>query len=1051
MATFTVASAVDAGTTNSGSTVNGTLSWAVAQVNATPGGPHTIDITVDVTLSGPLSPILNSVTINGNGHTIDAGGDTRIFMIGVDAETQNNPAYADSIVAQRPQVAINSLTLQGGFAEGGDGEGGGGGLGAGGALFINQSADVTLSNVTFVDNCADGGDSSDGIYGGGGGLGGHGGAEDAPGGGGIFGNGGLAGGGIFGNGGSYAGAGGGGYSGDGGNGQLGTDPPTNGGAGALSIAGMTGSGGGAAGGFGGSGGANGGGGGGGGVSIPETSDLSGGGGGGFGGGAGEVGDGGDGGFGGGGGSDPNDIYTPGNGGFGGGGGGFGGNGGFGGGGAAPGGSGGFGGGGGANAAASGTGGNGGFGGGGGYGGAAGGAAGFGGGSGGSGTGTAGGGGGGAMGGAGFIMAGGTLIVSGSGGVSGGMVAGGNGATGGGSGSAFGSGFFLQGTTPAVTFAIGNGDAFTVSDIVADQSGSGGTGANAGAGSIVKSGQGTLVLSGANTYTGGTVLNAGVIVVGADNALGTGTLAVGNGATLAFDAAPSRTITNNVAIDGIATIAASAGSVDAIFGNVADGSGSGSLVKSGTGTLFLVGTSTYTGTTVVAAGVLMAGTDAAFSQSSAFQVAFGATLDIAGRDVVLGSLADYAGAGGTVTNADSIDSSLTVGADNSSTSFSGTIADGDHVVSFTKIGSGTLTLAGVNPYSGVTSVTNGSLLVNGAIPVSAITVAAGATLGGTGTVADVNIVAGGTLAPGASPGILATGDVAFVAGATFEVEIGGAAPGPGGYDQLEVSGTVVLGEAALDLSLLGTYAPAFGAVYRIIDNDGSDAVAGTFSGLAEGAELTLGKATLRISYVGGDGNDVTLTVIGPPPGVTIVGNHRPNVVDADNTVPGQPYPTDGDDQIFGRAASDLLAGLGGDDLIRGGRGGDILSGLDGGDALHGGRGGDILFGGLGDDRLDGGIGWNRLSGGEGADVFVFSTPLRGPHWSEKNGNRVVDFTVAEDKIGLVRSVFKSLDHVSYRPWSGALVYDSHPDRKGDAIKFAKLDKHLAISDVDFILI
>ena len=74
MATFDVTIADDPGTNSAGTTgAPGTLSWALAQANAQ-AGPHTINITVDVNLTGPLSPIFNSVTIEGNGHTIDAGG-----------------------------------------------------------------------------------------------------------------------------------------------------------------------------------------------------------------------------------------------------------------------------------------------------------------------------------------------------------------------------------------------------------------------------------------------------------------------------------------------------------------------------------------------------------------------------------------------------------------------------------------------------------------------------------------------------------------------------------------------------------------------------------------------------------------------------------------------------------------------------------------------------------------------------------------------------------------------------------------------------------------
>src|SRR3954471_1570737 len=498
----------DPGTSSSGATVVGTLSWAIAQVNATNSSSQTIDIqAVDnldhptIHLTGPLSPIFNSVTINGNGGKIDAGGLARIFMVGVDLDTMQDPRWAGSIIAERPQVTINDLTLANGLAHGGDSAGGGGGgLGAGGALFVNQSADVTLSNVTFASNHATGGDGSlavEGTFGGGGGLGGDGGTF-VGGGGGVFGEGGTGagdpgGGGVFGNGGNGAAnsAGGGGYSGDGataaGPGQAGT----------LSIAGLGGSGGSGA--LGAPGGANGGGGG---------ADLSGsGGGGGFGGGNGAFADSGAGGFGGGGGG------NGGGGGFGGGGGAgsgiaAGGNGGFGGGGggaaSSGAGDGGFGGGGGASSFAGGFGG---FGGGGG-GASPGGNPGFGGFGAGDGDSSGLGGGGAAMGGALFVMDGGTLHIAGYGSGGGGGVTGGSGAS---AGSAFGAGFFLQGFNPTINFDLQENQVYTVSDVIADELGSI-FDFNSGIGNLTLNGLGTLRLTAANSYTGETTINGGTLEV-----------------------------------------------------------------------------------------------------------------------------------------------------------------------------------------------------------------------------------------------------------------------------------------------------------------------------------------------------------------------------------------------------------------------------------------------------------------------------------------------------------------------------------------------------------
>src|SRR5262249_27420047 len=136
------------------------------------------------------------------------------------------------------------------------------------------------------------------------------------------------------------------------------------------------------------------------------------------------------------------------------------------------------------------------------------------------------------------------------------------------------------------------------------------------------------------------------------------------------------------------------------------SGSGTLIKSGGGDLVLSGANTYTGATTVLAGALLFATRAnKTALTSAFRIASGATLNLNSQDVSIGSLADVGGAGGVVTGGAFGDTSLTIGSNNKSTRFSGTIQDASVAgrMSLTKIGTGTQTLAGANSYSGGTTV------------------------------------------------------------------------------------------------------------------------------------------------------------------------------------------------------------------------------------------------------------------------------------------------------------------------------------------------------------
>jgi acetyl esterase/lipase len=165
----------------------------------------------------------------------------------------------------------------------------------------------------------------------------------------------------------------------------------------------------------------------------------------------------------------------------------------------------------------------------------------------------------------------------------------------------------------------------------------------------------------------------------------------------------------------------------------------------------------------------------------------------------------------------------------------------------------LTITSSGSFSG--SITGGINLI-GAMPNASFT----GRLAGNGTLGAVT--ATGTLFPGDTPqccadshavGTLHTQSLSLGGMTFFDLVPGGAS------DALAVTGTVTISAASLRLTLLG--GALAGQSFTLIENDGSDAVSGTFAGLPEGAQIALPGGSVTISYAGGDGNDVVVTAIG----------------------------------------------------------------------------------------------------------------------------------------------------------------------------------------------
>ena len=339
--------------------------------------------------------------------------------------------------------------------------------------------------------------------------------------------------------------------------------------------------------------------------------------------------------------------------------------------------------------------------------------------------------------------------------------------------------------------------------------------------------GTLILTGANSYTGGTTISGGTLQIGDGGSTGAILGDVVNNAVLAFNR------------DDDATMA---GAI----------SGSGALVQAGEGTLYLTGANTSTGGTTIAAGTLRVDAASALGSGGLTVSTYG-TLRASGSftyggAMVLGvpnPLARPSSTAGTIE----VDSTQAL-------TLSGAISG---TAGLTKTGDGLLILTGTSTYAGVTTISAGTLQIGnggttgsiagdvvnnaklvfnrsdtyaftgaitgsgevtfigggtvlfsapytGAVMVddstvqlvaasstgSTFTVNEGGKLSGTASIGGLIVNDGGVVAPGYSPGTLTVnGPVAFNAGAVYQVDVTVA----GGHDLITATGAVTLSSQA----------------------------------------------------------------------------------------------------------------------------------------------------------------------------------------------------------------------------------------------------------------
>ena len=214
--------------------------------------------------------------------------------------------------------------------------------------------------------------------------------------------------------------------------------------------------------------------------------------------------------------------------------------------------------------------------------------------------------------------------------------------------------------------------------------------------LTKSGAGLLVISGNDVHYGPTVVNAGdLALLGSSTTLGSNSaLTVASGAIV--DLSQSAAAQNFVSVAGAGNIfmgsggitLGSDGSSSSFSGAI---SGSGGITKNGAGTLTLSGMDTYTGPLMINLGTVAVTGDGILGNNSDVIIAAAssgaATLDLSGAASAI-SIGSLSGAGNLMLSP----VGMTIGADNTSTTFSGIIAG---IGGFTKVGAGTLTLTGTN--------------------------------------------------------------------------------------------------------------------------------------------------------------------------------------------------------------------------------------------------------------------------------------------------------------------------------------------------------------------
>ena len=340
---------------------------------------------------------------------------------------------------------------------------------------------------------------------------------------------------------------------------------------------------------------------------------------------------------------------------------------------------------------------------------------------------------------------------------------------------------------------------------------------------------SYVLNGTNSFLGGVLINRGSVVVSNPASLGNPANVLtldsnGNSALGNLQFASSFTLPNPIVLIGTMPIGTN-GNNDSLSGVV---SGSYSLTKVGAGTLTLLNTNTYTGSTIVNGGTLQVGnggTIGALPAASAISVASGALIAFSRSDSITVNNA-ITGAGG-----------------------------------LTQVGPGTIILPGTTTYTGPTTINGGKLEIDGLqAGGSPISINATGTLTGVGTVTGpVAVNNGGTLA---TNGTLTVGGLTFGAVSTdlSTINLVGTTAGSALiYD----TGAIVnnSGNNTVTINVSGT--PHSNGQYPLIEYNGSASNALSFASFTLGT-LPVGVTANLVNDTSNNSIDLNVTGGGDTP-------------------------------------------------------------------------------------------------------------------------------------------------------------------------------------------